>query len=302
MNHARLPWLLLLFVASACRSRNPELPETDRRSALDRYWDHAVDGRAELVHDLVPESDVVVPATSRVIPGAILRRPPLTLVELKRFPILTEIAGPQGWSLVMQASGQGLRRGLVDDEGVRLAHRFEMRVTVDFPDAESLLLDYPHLDDATVATLPRTPEGLLRFEPLDVVFYIVVSEDDRAWRVVLDSLKLQESRESIERRGETAAKPMPIVTMFTYHFPDYQEETFEMFTVVFDHKIVAEKRSFSGQQQVSPWLPLQPNSEIAPWNVRIQMTEITSLSWLKRVNKDLTELARPVADIIKVVR
>ena len=294
--------LAVLLGLAGCKSSRSESPPIDARAGLERYWTHAVDGSIALDHELVPESDVTVPATGRVIPGVAIRRPPLTLVTLKQVPILSDIAGPQGWTILMQASGQGIRRGAVDDGGNRLAHRFHLGIEIVFSDTESLRIDYPHLDDATLAELPRTPEGLVRFAPLEAEIYLVFSEDNRAFRIVLDSLNVQESKESIARRGETASKPMPLVTMVTYQFPDYEEETVEMFTVVFEHRIVAEDRTFSGHQQVSPWLPLGPDAEHHPWNLRIQITEITSLSWLTRVSKDHGDVARPVADIFKLVK
>ena len=288
---------VILLAGLACKSGKKS---GTKKSGAPQYKIHAVDGGVELVHDVVPRAEITVPAVETLIPGGILKRPPLTLSDLKQLPLLGELGGPLGWGATTRWTGQGFLRELQAEDGAARAHRLVLRLVLDYDDTEGLKADYPQLDEKLVEGLPRTEKGRIRFIPVEVRLYLLASDDGKAFRIVLDSLVVYEGAVSVARRGKTTEKPMPALTSVSYTYPDPQHRTLRFTSVIFDHKIVAEEGVYRGHQQSSGWLPLQPEPMTGPFALRVRVAEVTEVArhWLEGV----TQHAKPLTDIYKSLK
>ena len=292
-----LAFIATILFCVACKSSKKQRPPK-----IENYEINAVDARVELAHEVIPSDGIELPNIETIIPGGILNNPPQTLVDVKGLPAMAELFGPLGWGATTKFASQGILKELEQNDGVPRVYQLVMRLVLDYTEVEMLNLDYPQLVPAMIADLPRTEEGLLRFTPITVRFYILPSDDKTAIRIVLDSLVVHEATESIRRRGDTADKPLPVLTTVTYHYPDPKEHTIRFATVIFDHKFVAKDGVFVGHRQISPWIPLQQNPRTAPFNFRIRVNEVTSRPWLDKFTDDISKMVAPVMRTYRGVR
>ena len=157
-------------------------------------------------------------------------------------------------------------------------------------------------DSDRIANLPRTEQGRVQFAPITVRLIVYPSDDRTAIRIVLDSVTVYEAAAAVERRGESAEKPLPFLTTVTYHYPDPNKGAIRFTSVIFDHKFQATDGIFVGGRRYSPWIPLQPNPLTAPFDLRILVTEVTSRPWLAKFTDDITKIIAPAMQAYRGVR
>lgn len=244
----------------------------------------AIDDNITLTRTTIKRSLLNLDATQIMQSGRILKPSPLELVDIGKSLALVQLAAKLNVVAYVRNDGEGVL-GAIKNDRAAYASGITLRRHIVYPDMESVVKDFPHVDAATLRHFIQTDGPRVELTKWEVSFYWIQSRDGKAFRLFmvnptyLDHWYGEESEDSAATK-----KPFNALAIFSYRYPDQTEGRLHITSVIFDMTVSTSKGVYRGAGQSSGWLPLQLNSRNGPYSIQIGIIEASNFkSFFERI-------------------
>lgn len=233
-----------------------------------------IPGEVSLQVGKTKTSTLKIPDSMQLSTNGILTFSPIEFSSQKNHFGFEAATLPLGRYVAVRHSGEGITADLPVDE----TRSFNVRYEVRYPDLQAASRDFPGLASNRYHHLKIAGKPVIEIEQWHMRLSMIISQDRRAFRVLLDKLDYTAPNVESESEGDTvsqdAPQAMPVVVVFYYRHPDSRHETLIQQNIFFEFKVANFPGRFHGKPQVSGWLPLPLNARVRPYTVGIVVAEV----------------------------
>jgi len=272
--------LFLLYLAltgcSSVQSRNDGKPYVPFHSAS------AIEDRIIVARVFAPVSDIEPGDNTTLVTAPFLGTSPLELPDSDKISPILQLARRVSTLASIRNNGSGSKdlfsRSGGRVRGLRVTHRLLYRSWQD------VYADFPLVEKAKLRSYSTQSSKGIALAKWSVEYFFDVSTDGKAYRIILTGAHFIEHRKPEEPDDEFGEeKPLDGSAAFfgavTYRYPDSVRAKVMTVSVVFKLFQQEDRFVYTGGEQSSGWLPLQPGKR-GPYNLYLSMVHATNFRTL----------------------
>ena len=223
----------------------------------------------------VRRSDLELEKPQVLNSGAILKRSPMEMVNIQKYPALIQLATKVNVVADIRWDGEGVLSGSLKGTS-KLAPGIRVARKIVYSNMEKVRADFSHIDPQTLDKFTRTHPDGIELTKWDLSFYWIQSKDGKAFRIFMDQPRFLDHMTPEASEADKPAEPIYALAVFSYRYPIPEERRLHITSVIFDMTIKTKEGVYVGRRQSSGWLPLQPNTKDGPYGLQIGIIEASN--------------------------
>lgn len=264
--------LLLFALLSGCASVGTG---GNGKQFVEFHSTSAIEDRVIVARVFVPVTDIEPGPNTTLVSAPLLGRSPLELSETTKLTPMLQLA--RRVNTLSSVRHNGLNsKDLFSHSGDRIRG---LRITrrLVYKNWDDLYSDFPMVSKAQLGRYANQTSSGVALAKWSVEYFFDVSPDRKAYRIILTGshfIDHQKPPRQDEENESGPAKPYNDSSAYfgtvTYRYPNHEKQKLTSMSIVYQLFQSADQLVYTGGEQSSGWLPLQPE-KYGPYNLYISI-------------------------------